>query len=229
MALSLLIKHRNLARWATVLLVLAGIAVAYALGWFSYFAEPKRLAREIVALGAWGYAGFVVAYALLQPFGVPGTAFVIAAPLIWPWPVAFGLSMTGTMAASVIGFSLARFVARDWISQRIPARLRRYDDALARNAFQTTFTLRLVLWMPQALHFFLGVSKVPFWTHFWASLLGYIPPLLLVSYVGAEIFDAEGRMQPRAWSMLAGLVAASLLLAAILRWRKRRTQGTALR
>ena len=39
--------------------------------------------------------------------------------LIWPWPVAYALSMTGTMAASVVGFSFARFIARDW-DPRLP-------------------------------------------------------------------------------------------------------------
>jgi uncharacterized membrane protein YdjX (TVP38/TMEM64 family) len=137
--------------------------------------------------------------------------------------VAFALSLAGTMCASVIGFSFARFVARDWISTRIPARFRKYDAALARHAFRTVFLLRLVLWMPQALHAFLGVSKVPFWTHIWGSLLGYIPPLLLVSYLGSEMFDSSGRIQPRAWPAMGALLAASLLLAALMRrYEKRR-------
>jgi hypothetical protein len=30
----------------------------------------------------------------------------------------------------------------------------------------------------------------------WGSLLGYIPPLLAVSYFGGAIFDLHGQMQP---------------------------------
>ena len=72
---------------------------------------------------------------------------------------------------------------------------------------------------------FFGVSRVPFWTHFWASLLGYVPPLLLVSTVGSQLFDADGQIQPRALAMLGGLLVASLLFAAILRRHgQRRTQ-----
>jgi uncharacterized membrane protein YdjX (TVP38/TMEM64 family) len=146
----------------------------------------------------------------------------VAAPLIWPWPIAFALSMTGTMAASVIGFSFARFVARDWVAARIPARFGKYDEAIERHAFRTVFMLRLIFWMPQVLHAFLGVSKVPFWTHFWGSLLGYLAPIFLVSYIGSELFDAAGHMRPRAFVMVGALAAASLLLAAILRWRDAR-------
>ena len=205
------------AKIGTVVFIAAALALAYHFGIFAEVSEPRRLVQALLAMGAWGYVAFILAYTVLQPFGVPGTVFIVAAPLIWPWPIAFALSMVGTMCASVVGFSFARFVARDWISARVPARLRKYDAALERHAFRTIFVLRLIFWMPQWLHSFLGVSKVRFWTHFWGSLLGYVPPLLLVSYLGSEIFDASGNMQPRAWPMLGGLLAASLLLVAIIR------------
>jgi uncharacterized membrane protein YdjX (TVP38/TMEM64 family) len=130
--------------------------------------------------------------------------------------------MIGTMSASVVGFSFARFVARDWVSARLPLRLRKYDEALERSAFQTVVILRLILWMAQVLHSFFGVSKVGFWTHFWGSLVGYAPPLLLVSYLGAEMFDASGNMRPAAWPIMAGLLAISLVIAAFARAKERR-------
>lgn len=219
----------RLARVAVVLVVLAGLAISYRLGVFSNVSDPKSFAQAVVALGVWGYVGFVVAYTLLQPFGVPGTVFVVAAPLIWPWPVAFALSMVGTMGASVVGFSFARFVARDWVSARIPLRFRKYDEALERNAFLTVFLLRLIFWMPQVLHGFLGVAKVRFWTHFWGSFLGYIPPLLVVSYFASQVFDSTGKMQPRAWTILGSLLAASLLLAYVLPRLTKKRPPTAAR
>lgn len=211
-----------MAKVALVVSVVAGLALAYHFGVFAQLSEPKRLAESVLAMGVWGYVAFVVAYTCLQPFGVPGTIFIVAAPLIWPWQTAFALSLTGTMAASIVGFSFARFVARDWIAARIPARFRKYDEALARRAFRTVFILRLLFWMPQALHAFLGVSKVPFWTHVWGSLLGYIPPLFLVSYLGSRMFDESGRMQPDALPIMAALAAASLGVALLTRYLDRR-------
>lgn len=193
------------------------LAGAWYLGVFARVGEPRLLARTLVEMGPWGYVAFILAYTVLQPFGVPGTIFIVAAPLIWDWQTAFALSMLGTMSASVVGFSFARFVARDWVSTRIPARLRKYEDALQRNAFQTVVVLRLIFWMSQVVHSFFGVSKVGFWTHFWGSLVGYAPPLLLVSYLGAELFDASGKLQPRAWPILGTLFAASLVIAGLAR------------
>lgn len=200
----------------------AVLALCYALGVFDLVGEPAVLARALVAMGVGGYVAFIVAYAVLQPFGVPGTIFIAAAPLIWPWPIAFALSMAGTMAASVIGFAFARFLARDWVLSRIPPRLRRYDEALERHAFQTVVLLRLVLWMPQPLHWFFGLSSIGFGTHFWGSLIGYVPPLLAVSYFAARVFDPSGGLTPDAMPILAGLTAASLLIAAGARvWTRR--------
>jgi uncharacterized membrane protein YdjX (TVP38/TMEM64 family) len=216
----------RLVRLAVVALVLVLLVAAWRFGVFARVGEPRALAESLRAMAAWGFVVFIVAYTVLQPFGVPGTIFIVAAPLIWPWPIAFALSLVGTMAASVVGFSFARFVARDWVSARIPARWRKYDAALERSAFQTVVVLRLVFWMPQVLHWFFGVSKVRFWTHFWGSLVGYVPPLLLVSYFGAEMFDASGKMQPAAWPVMAGLLALSLAVAAIARaWERRRPSG----
>lgn len=216
-------------RIGLVVFVVLLLAAAYHFGVFARVAEPKLLAASLVEAGGWGYLAFIAAYVLLQPFGVPGTIFVVAAPLIWPWQTAFALSMVGTMGASVVGFSFARVVARDWIAARIPARFRRYEASLERNAFRTVVLLRLLFWMPQVLHFFFGVSNVRFWTHFWGSLLGYVPPLLVVSYLGSKLFDASGRLQPGAWPALAALVAMSVTVAALDRiWeRYRRSRAQA--
>lgn len=218
----------RLVKIGVVALILVGLALAHRFGLLGRFAEPRVLAETLRETGGWGFLAFVVAYTVLQPFGVPGTIFVVAAPLVWPWETAFALSMVGTMGASLVGFAFARFVARDWVSARIPARFRRYDEALERNALLTVVVLRLVFWMPQPLHFFFGVSKVRFATHFWGSLLGYVPPLLVVSYLGGRMFDASGKMQPTAWPVMAGLVVFSLLVAIAFRAYTRK-RGAATR
>ncbi|HEY1955365.1 MAG TPA: VTT domain-containing protein [Polyangiaceae bacterium] len=202
-------------RWRKFgVIALAGVVLlaAWRLGVFRQLGEPRQLADTLVRLGPWGYVAFLVAYAVLQPFGIPGTIFVVAAPMIWPWPTAFALSMTGTMAASVVGFSFARFVARDFVAAKIPARFRRWDDALERRAFATVFMLRLIFWMPPVLHAFFGISKVRFWTHFWGSFVGYLAPLFAMSFFGPRMVDWMRASGPRAWIAMG--VGAAVIGAA---------------
>jgi uncharacterized membrane protein YdjX (TVP38/TMEM64 family) len=213
-------RTKLIAKIAVVLAAAAILLAAHQLGIFEQFADPAGMKRALVDLGPRGYAAFIVAYALLQPFGFPGSLFIWSAPLIWPWPVAFALSMTGTMAASVVGFLFARFIARDWVAARIPARFRRHDEALARHALATVFVLRLVFWMPPPLHAFFGVSRVSFATHFWGSLAGYVPPLLLVSMFGEQMFDVAMSAPLELWLGLGlGLGVLGLLAWALRRRR----------
>jgi uncharacterized membrane protein YdjX (TVP38/TMEM64 family) len=208
------------AKIAAVLLAVAIVVLAQQLGIFHLTADPARLKQALLDLGPWGYLAFLVAYTVFQPFGVPGTVFVMAAPLIWPWPIAFALSMVGTLSASVVGFSFARFVARDWVAKRIPARFRAYDEALAKRAFATVFTLRLIFWMPPLLHAFFGISRVRFWTHFWGSAAGYVLPLLVTSYFGPRALDAMRAAPPEVWVGLA--VGTAVVVAATWAVRRRR-------
>jgi uncharacterized membrane protein YdjX (TVP38/TMEM64 family) len=217
----------NKTRLAAVLVVVAGLVVAQRLGVFHAFGDPVQLRQTLLALGPWGYLAFIGGYAAFQPFGIPGTMYVLAAALIWPWPVAFALSLVGTMAASVVGFSFARFVAREWVASRIPPRFRRYDDALARRALLTVFLLRLIFWMPPLLHAFLGVSKVRFWTHFWGSFAGYLLPLFLLSFFGQRLFDAVRAAPLAVWIALALVIVCAA--AVVVRFRQLRRRSIAAR
>ncbi len=203
-------KRLTYVKIAMVLAVVTILVVAQQTGILHQFGDPGRVRESMQALGPWGYVAFIAAYTMLQPFGVPGTVFVIAASLIWPWPIAFALSMTGTMAASVVGFSFARFVARDWIATRIPKRFRRYDEALEKRGFLTVVILRFIFWMPPLLHASLGISKVRFWAHFWGSFVGYIVPLLLMAYFGQKVLDWMKNAPVEVWVALPIVIVSAV-------------------
>jgi uncharacterized membrane protein YdjX (TVP38/TMEM64 family) len=209
-------------RIVAALLVVVAVVLLHRLGVLDTFADPETLKATLVKLGPWGHLAFVASYTALQPFGIPGTVFIVAAPLVWPWPVAFALSMVGTMAASVVGFSLARFVGGDWVRDKIPQKIRKYEQALEKRAFTTVVVLRFVLWMPQYLHTFFGVSKISFWTHFWGSLVGYVLPLLVVSYFGEKLFAWFKNAPVELWIGLG----AGVVVIAVAVWIATRARAT---
>ncbi len=215
-----LFRRSRKIRIVLVTVVVVALFAAQRLGVFAHFANPAALKQTLVDLGPLGYLAFLLAFAALQPFGIPGSVFVFSAALIWPWPIAFALSMTGSMAASVVGFSFARFVARDWVATVIPARFKRFEGALERRAFVTVFTLRFLFWMPQLLHVFFGVSKVPFWTHFWGSLAGYCIPLLAVSFFGEKFLEAVSSWPLQVWVVLGVCVSVLALTIVVVRRRR---------
>ncbi|WIG98838.1 VTT domain-containing protein [Myxococcus sp. SDU36] len=222
-----MIPARTLTRGTTVLAAPLLLIAAHHFGLLQLVSEPEQARQAILGLGALGLVAFVVAYAFLQPLGVSGVAFVLAAPLIWPWPIAFAVSMSGTLAASVVGFSLARFVARDWMTKRIPARFRTYEGPLARRGFATVAALRLVFLMMPMLHALFGISRVGFWTHLGASAVGYVVPLFVISYYGDEAFELLRGAPLSAWAGLAAAVLAVAVGRLLMRRHGRRRHGSA--
>ena len=198
------------------------LVAAWQSGLVDLLSEPERARETILGLGALGLLAFVVAYAVVQPLGFSGMAFVVVAPLIWPWPVAFAASMTGTLAATALGFSVSRFVARDWVSSRIPQRFRAWEGTLERRGFITVLTLRVLFLMQPMLHAFFGVSRVSFWTHLGASALAYVVPIFLISRFGAEVFAFLREAPLSAWLGFGAAVLASIAVRHLLRRRARR-------
>lgn len=176
--------------FALRIVVALGILVlayfAYSSGILGLFANPGAVRTTLLDLGARGYLVFLAAFTFLQPIGCPGIVFLVGAALVWPPHVAITLSLIGSVMASIVGFSVSRFLARDWVERRLPARFRAYDEKLAQRAFRTIFVLRVIFLMNPFLHGFFGISRVSFLTHLVASTLGYLPTIIVVTYVGGS-------------------------------------------
>ncbi|MEO6574919.1 MAG: VTT domain-containing protein [Polyangiaceae bacterium] len=211
---------------AKILLVAGAAALllaAYHFGVFEAFASSATLRAKLLALGPLGYLAFLAAFAFLQPFGLPGVMFIAAASLVWDPLIAAGLSMIGATLASVNGFAFARYLGRDWVEKKLPPKLRKYDERLAERGFATVFVLRAVFWTAPGLHLLFGISRVSFWTHVAASVLAYVPLVLLISFYGDCVF-AKLRAQPpeRLVAGVAVLAVAVALGSIVSRSRERR-------
>jgi uncharacterized membrane protein YdjX (TVP38/TMEM64 family) len=218
----------NRKKLALLLAVVLLVAAAHRLGLFGLFGDAATAKRTLLDLGPLGYAAYLAAFALLQPFGVPGFVFVIAASLVWPTSTAIGLSLVGSCFASMVGFSFARYVARDWVEKKIPARWRKYDERLAERGFATVLLLRLIFWQQPLLHLALGLSRVRFSSHLGASMIAYVGPIVATCYFGEAFFTAIREQPAERWAA-AGVVLVALvaILFAVRRYRKARAAATA--
>lgn len=179
-------------------------------GVFGLVMDPPRLRSTLVEMGPWGYVVFVLAFAFLQPFGLPGIAFVLAATYVWPRPIAYGLSLVGSLSGSAVGFGFARFVAHDWVAARLPARLHKYDAWIERRGFLAVAGLRAIFLMHPLLHALFGVSRLRFGPYMLGCAIGYIPALAVVTWVSGSFTDWLGRQPKERFVMIA--VAGALLM-----------------
>lgn len=170
------------------LLVLA--ALIYFLAGPMQNADMDAVRAEVEAMGALGILIYLVAFTILQPVGVSSHFFCFSAAMIWGFPEAFFLTWLGGTFATIGTFTFARYMARDFIEARIPARFRGIQKKLAASSFRTVLILRALFWCAPPIGLALGVSRFPAWKHHLASFLGPLPSVAFSCLLAAGLREA---------------------------------------
>ena len=158
----------------TVLSLLVGAALLYQSGLLDDFSLDK-LQSWVASAGMIGPALFVVLFTVLQPFGLSAHIFLVAAGLLWPTPMGLSLGMVGLMGGCSASFWGARFLGREAVQARIPAKLSRHEKALAERGLRTVVTLRLALFTFFPVSMLMGVSKVSWRDYLLGTAVGCFP------------------------------------------------------
>lgn len=207
-------------RAAIIAALILLLGTAYGSGFLEILADRERVGGLLRSLGVWGPVLYVLAFALLEPFFVPGFLFVLAATGIWPFWLAYALSLAGAVGAGVVGFGFARFLARDWVEARLPDRFRRYDERLAGSTgFRSVVLVRGMFFLAPPAHWLLGLSKVGFAPFVLGTAFGFAPGIALLTWVSLQATDWLSSASFEPWV----LAAAAGVVAVVLYWRRRET------
>jgi len=207
------------------LALLAGVAAALGalvlLGFFDFIRDPEKVRAVLEGLGPWAPLIYVVSFALLEPFFVPGIVFMAPGALIWPFPELFAYSLLGAVCAGVVGFFFARYLARDYARKHLPEGLRLWDDRLERAGLRTVVLVRLTFFLAPPAHWLLGLSQVSLTTFVLGTAIGFAPWIggvcWLLAEVGTTLWDWLSR-QP-GWLLWVGVAAVVVAWLALRRWR----------
>ena len=208
------LRRRWLALGVVALLALASALLLPLEDW------SARLEQAIDGMSlAAGLATFCAANIVGTLLLFPGWIFPIVAG------VAFGIgwglvaASAGAIASALVGFVLARYVARRWV-QRAAARstaFKAVDSAVAREPWRIVALLRMSPLMPSGVKsYFLGVTRVRIADYVAASAAGMLPGIVLKVYVGAVGRDAFSEGGALNWTLLAVGVAATAALTLLI-------------
>lgn len=192
-------------------------AFGYIGGYFQYL-DPERLREVIAETGAWGPVAVVALFAVLEPFGAPGAIFMMASASLWPFWLALLVNMSGAVCAGMFGFGFARYMGRGWVEERMPARLREWDERLSEHGLPKVITFRAIFFLNPAAHWALGLSRVTVPTAILGTFIGYLPGVTLWTYFGAELLDWINGLPSEAW---IGLGVAVVAVIIVVQLRKR--------
>ena len=180
--------------------------------------EMETIRALVDRAGAWGPVLFIALFGL-EGIGVPGVVFMVAAIAIWPPSLAFLYNFLGAQMAGLVGFGFARWIGRDWVAERLPENVRRFESRIEDRGLATVVLVRLVFFLAPPAHWALGLSPVRFRDYLLGTAIGMLPWLVAVSYGGSHAFRWLAEQPREVWMLLAGLF---LIGAVAWRLRQRR-------
>lgn len=195
--------------------IVALAALAYYGGLFQYLA-PDRLRQLLVDAGIWGPLLIIALFTVLEPFGTPGAFFMVAAATVWPLWMSFPINWIGAIGAGMFGFAFARYLGRDWVEDRMPDRLRKWDERLSERGLPVVIVFRLLFFLNPASHWALGLSRVSVPNAVLGTVIGFAPWTALWSYFGNDIFIWVGAQSWQTW------LGVALVIVAIIAFRRYR-------
>ena len=208
-------SSRNALRIGIALVVL----VALVLLGRQLSGQLPKLTAAVDSLGVWGPIVFIGSYALACVAFVPASLLTLAAGALFGIVKGTIYVLAGATLGSFGAFLIARYVARDWVAQRVnrDARFAAIDAAIAEQGRRVVFLLRLSPVIPfNVLNYALGLTQVRV-VDFLIASVGMIPGTLLYVYTGnlAKVVAGATTAPPRGPAFYAVLVLGLAATAAV--------------
>jgi uncharacterized membrane protein YdjX (TVP38/TMEM64 family) len=201
-------------------LAVALVFAAWRLGAFETFGSTDKVRALIDSWGVWAYVLYVATFVVLMPFGIPAFMWVLPAAIVWPFWIAFSLSLLAAAGGSSVGFLFARYIAHDWVTARMPARIRRLDERFSAGGVRSVILFRLAFQLGAPTHWLLGLSRIGYGTFLLGTVLGAIPVVGVVAWFGHDALPWIETHGATALLIVIVTVAAVLLVRRMLRTRR---------
>jgi uncharacterized membrane protein YdjX (TVP38/TMEM64 family) len=153
--------------------------------------HPQEILRNalvwIDSLGSWGAIAFIVLYIFATVAFLPGSILTLGAGVVFG--VFFGsvYVFIGATLGAIAAFLVGRYLARDWIAQKIAGnqKFKAIDQAVGQEGFKIVLLTRLSPIFPFfLLNYAYGITGVSLKDYAIASV-GMIPGTITFVYIGS--------------------------------------------
>jgi len=211
--------------WKPILLVVllvGGIGTAWATGLFEDV-SLDTIRGLVEEAGWWGPLLLITLFGLEGLGVVPAFPFLLTAAAVWPPAEALAINMIGALWASLVGFTYARTLGREFIAQRLPERMRRFERRITERAIPTVIGIRLMFFLAPYAHWALGLSPVSLRAYLIGTTIGYVPWVVAFTFFGSAMVEWTSRQPVEFWIVIGA--ATVLGLVALGAWRALRRQS----
>lgn len=229
----------SIGRLLPLFVLIAGMVAFFAFGGADYLSFDS-LSQHRQELLQWtqnnqalAIIGFILAYALVVAFSLPGATWMtLAGGFLFGTVLSTALVVTAATLGAVAIFLIARYALADYFRAKMGTSVRKMEAGFQANALSYLLFLRLVpvfpFWLVNLVPAFLGV---PLRTYVIGTFVGIIPGSAVYCSVGnglGAVFDAGGTpdlgiiFQPE---ILGPIVALALLSLVPILYKKFKKSG----
>ena len=155
--------------------------------------DPESIRAAVDRLGFWGPLAYVAIVALRIPLGLPSGFALVGGGLVFGFVEATLYGATGLLISAVGVFLISRWVGRETIESRVPARLRYLLDIAGSRvgalfvALGTAYPLSPLSSFPIVA----GITSMAVTVFTLAAAAGSVGRAGLYAYFGSRIADAD--------------------------------------
>jgi len=184
------------------------------------YAGPDNLVKDYTKITPEGIRGLVLSYGTLsivayellhalRPFTfLPVTPFTIAGGYIYGHAYGLLFATIGTTLASIVTFSLSRYLFRDYIKKRLSTHYAGFDSRFDSGGIFTVAALRIIPVLPfDAVGYVAGVSSIRFRDYIIGTLIGELPGAFVLTMLGSNLKNVRSP-----WFILSLALAVVLFL-----------------
>ncbi|MCY8725472.1 TVP38/TMEM64 family protein [Bacillus inaquosorum] len=132
---------------------------------------------------------FSVLFSMLLIAAVPFALVAALNGAVFGMANGIWITLTGSMLGTMMLFFLARYSLRDWARKKVQAypAIQSYEASFHKNAFTAVLLGRLIPVIPSlVMNVICGLSQVRWHVFFFASFIGKIPNIVVVTIAGAN-------------------------------------------
>lgn len=230
--------RRSWWRFAPILLIVAGLAAAYALDIehylsLDYLSESRLALKDVVERNLLLSAGcFFLIYTVAIAFVFPAPVILtVAGGFLFGWWLGGCIAVAGATIGGTVLFLAARTAFGGVLRQRAGGAIQRFAEGFRRDAFTYLLVLRLTPLLPvAALNIGPAFFNIPLRSFTLATFIGIIPGAMVYAFLGSglnRLLKLAGKEQHLSMAdlmtrdltiALAGLTSLALLGLALKRW-----------
>src|SRR4030042_4197756 len=176
------IPNRSLIKAAVLTLFIVAAIFLVRFSPVKKYLTIEQVAFFLASAGFWAPLMFVFIYAGGVCLFLPGTLLTAMGAAVFGSYWGFIYVWLGAMIGSSLAFFIGRYLGRDFAASLIGDRLKKYDEAIARNGFATVLYLRLVYFPFTPMNFGMGLTRGRFKDYLWGTGLGILAGTFIFTF-----------------------------------------------